>query len=177
MKAVFISTDNLKKRPTFVQANVEDSVLGATIYRVQDVMISPILGRKLYVRLVNAVLAGSGPTGLNVNEKILIEDYVIDCMMAGCEMRGVIHTTDQIRNKATGEANDEFLKPIDDDRSKMVRDTFRRDFDHYREILICYLRENYKLFPEYYSEGMPGFDCCRADRPDSGTAFRNIHFP
>lgn len=177
MDAVLISTDSLKKRPTFIQANVEDSILRATIYRVQDVMISPILGRKLYERLCDAIKADSTgqPGGLNNNEKILINKYIVDLIMVGCEQRGVIHTTEQIRNKTTGENNDEAIKAIDRDRQKDLQAVFGWDFEHYRQLLICYLKENYRLYPEYYQPGEPGYCYCQ-DRPDNGLPFQKIHF-
>lgn len=177
MEAVLISAEALKKMPTFLQANIEDSIVRAAIYRTQDVMISPILGRNLYRRLCAAVKADhdGAPGGLNADEKKLINTMISDCLMAACEMRGVLHTTDQIRNKATGETNDEYLRAIEDKRMEKLMHTFRRDFDHYREELICYLKENYRLFPEYYSDGMLGA-CCIQGRKDNGRAYRNIHF-
>ena len=178
MESVLISTDSLKKRPTFIQANVEDSILRATIYRVQDVMISPILGMKLYKRLCEGIKADSNgaPTGgLTANEKILINEYIVDAIMVGCEQRGVIHTTEQIRNKATGENSDETMRAIDRDRQKDLQTVFGWDFEHYRQKLICYLKENYRLYPEYYQQGEPGYCYCQ-DRSDNGIPIQKLHF-
>lgn len=177
MRSAFISTDYLKKNG-FVHGNVEDSVLKPVILRVQDTMVKPILGRSLYDRLKLAVYntENSLPNGLTADETTLLNDYIAPLMLAASEIRTVVHTTIEIRNKATGKTRDEYLNPVDKEESKFVRDVLRQDFEWYRQEIICYLKDNYLLYPEYYEEGMPGHCFCIATRPDKGISYRNLHF-
>lgn len=168
-KVFFIDPNGLKNHPSFIQKNIEDSVLSPTILRVQETMIRPILGQRLYARLVQGV----NDNDLNADEQTLITDYLIDAIIAGCEMRVVVHTTKRIRNKGTGNIQDESFKPLADVDAKPLKDLLRSDFDVYREAIICYLKENYLLYPEYYAEGEPGYCYCEV-KPDQGKPYKNI---
>lgn len=177
MRSAFISAEYLKKNG-FVHGNVEDSVLKPVIQRVQDTMVKPILGRSLYDRLNTAVYntQNSLPDGLTADETTLLNDYIAPLMLAAAEIRTVVHTTIEIRNKATGTTRDEYLNPVDTEQSKFIRDTLRQDFEWYRQQIVCYLKDNYLLYPQYYEENMPGHCLCNSGLPDGGRSYRNIHF-
>lgn len=168
-KVYFIDPNGIKQHPTFIQKNIEDSILGPTILRVQETMIRPILGQRLYARLVEGV----DNNDLNAYEQTLISDYLIDAIIAGGEMRSVVHTTKRIRNKGTGNIQDETFRPLPDNEAKPLKDLLRSDFDVYRESIICYLRDNYLLYPEYYADGEPGHCYCEI-KPDRGRPYKNI---
>lgn len=176
MRSVFISTEYLKKNG-FVHGNVEDSVLKPVIQRVQDTMVEPVLGRSLYIRLKEAVYntENSLLDGITANEQILLDEYIAPLMLAAAEIRTVVHTTIEMRNKATGTTRDEYLNPVDKDQSKFIRDILRNDFEYYRQAIICYLKENYLLYPEYYEENMPGYCYCQGV-PDKGKPYVNFNF-
>lgn len=165
----FIDPDGIKSRPTFIQSNIEDSVLAPAILRVQDTMIRPILGQRLYERLVQGVDAGD----LNADEERLINDYIIEAIVVGCEIKSVVHTTKRIRNKGTGTISDEAFRPLEDQSAKVLKDELRADFEVYRQKIVCYLKDNYLLYPQYYAEGEPGHCYCEI-RPDKGYAYKNI---
>lgn len=165
---VFISADNLKKLG-FVQSNVETELLKTTIYRVQKSMIRPLLGRSLYDRL----LSGIENNSLNTDEQRLIDDYIIDCIVCAADFRATIHTTIQIRNKTTGITQDQNQQPLQKD-DKRLEDVLRKDYEVARHDLICYLRDNYRLYPEYTDPGMPGCELCHPEA-DKGSPYKTLH--
>lgn len=165
---VFISTDDLKKQG-FVQGNVEDSLLKSTIFRVQKSMVRPLLGRALYNRL----LSGIENNDLNNDERFLIDEYIIDCIVCASDFRATIHTTVQIRNKTTGITQDQNQQPLQEN-DKRLENVLRKDYEVARHDLICYLRDNYRLYPEYTEPGMPGCELCHPN-PDKGSPFKTLH--
>lgn len=168
-KVYFISPDGLKSHPSFIQKNIEDSVLAPTILRVQDTMICPIIGQRLFNRLV----AGVNDNDLTTAEETLINDYLIDAIIVGCEMGAVVHTTKRIRNKGTGNIQDEAFRPLEDASAGRLTDKLRADFEVYRQRIICYMKDNYLLYPEYYESGEPG-ECYCEIQPDRGKVYKNV---
>lgn len=178
MKAVFISTEVLKLQPGFIQRNVEDSVLAAVIYRAQNLFIKPLIGRKLYERLMDGIYNDFNglPGGLTIAEKKLLNEYIMDCLICACEIKAVIHTTLEIRNKGTGKTRDEYLDPADHSDSKFLRDELRKDFDSFKLELISYLRDNYTLYPQFYAYGEPGHCYCTESNARKAQPKVNFNF-
>lgn len=173
-RVVFITADFLKKGG-FVQSNVEENLLSAVIYRVQKSMVRPLLGRKLYNRL----LEGIRDSNLTSDESFLIDEYILDCIICASDFRSVIHTTYEIRNKTTGITLDQNQRPVTTDEGKILRDILRSDYEVARHDIICYLRNNSTLFPEYNSldsTTLCGCKVCSDEIPDRGKPFKQIYF-
>lgn len=142
MRAVLINAYDLKQRG-FIHSNVEDSILEPTIYRVQDTMIEPLLGCDLFRRLIQGIEDGD----LTTDERTLIDDYVVDCIVAACDWRSVDQTTWEIRNKGTGVTRDEYLTPVNQSDAGRFQNRLIKDFEYYSARLKKYLCENSSLFP------------------------------
>lgn len=180
MKAFLINAYDLKKK-SFIQGNVEDSILVPLIRVVQDTMIEPIIGTLLFNRLLEGIEADN----LNSDESDLMENYVIPCIAMGCNIEAVMQTTFQIRNKTTGVNNDETIKGASLSEVARVEDNYRSKFEFYRLKLIKHLKFNSNLFPEYmqYFDGNSLFPCLdefgfvsEGIKPDSGTSSVNVRF-
>ena len=172
-RIVFVTADFLKKGG-FVQSNVEENILSTVIYRVQKSMVRPLLGRALYDRL----LVGIRDSDLNTDEEFLINEYILDCIICASDFRSVIHTTYEIRNKTTGITQDQNQRPVTTDESKILRDILRTDYEVARHDIICYLKENSTLYPEYndISVSLCGCSLCSNQIPDRGKPFKQIYF-
>lgn len=172
MRQALITPYALKERG-YIHSNVEDSILRVVIQRAQDIMIEPITGTRLFKRLLN----GIDNEDLNANETILLDDYIFDLIASGCDYKSVSATTYEIRNKATGTTNDEFLKPVSETQLNDFEDGLRSDFEFYRQRTIMYLREKYQLFPELY-EYTNEQNCLENNKilPDKGKPNKSLYF-
>lgn len=176
--AFLISAYNLKEL-SLIHGNVEDSILTPTIRIVQDTTIEPIIGTSLYTRLLEGIDAND----LNADEVLLMDSYIIPVLAMGCNSETVLTTTYQLRNKATGITNDEWLKGASESEINRIQDNFRSKLEHYRQKLINYLKFNSGLYPEYneyFSSPDAFFDCLtfgtEGIAPDRGQPKVNISF-
>lgn len=176
--AFLISAYNLKEL-SLIHGNVEDSILTPTIRIVQDTVIEPIIGTSLYTRLLEGIDAND----LNADEVLLMDSYIIPVLAMGCNFETVLTTTYQLRNKATGITNDEWLKGASESEINRIQDNFRSKLEHYRQKLINYLKFNSGLYPEYneyFSSPGAFFDCLtfgtEGIAPDRGQPKVNISF-
>jgi hypothetical protein len=176
--AFLISAYNLKEL-SLIHGNVEDSILTPTIRIVQDTVIEPIIGTSLYTRLLEGIDADD----LNADEILLMDSYIIPVLAMGCNLEAVLNTTYQLRNKATGITNDEWLKGASESEINRIQDNFRSKLEHYRQKLINYLKFNSGKYPEYneyFSSPDAFFDCLtfgtEGIAPDRGQPKVNISF-
>jgi hypothetical protein len=176
--AFLISAYNLKEL-SLIHGNVEDSILTPTIRIVQDTTIEPIIGTSLYTRLLEGIDAND----LNADEVLLMDSYIIPVLAMGCNLETVLTTTYQLRNKATGITNDEWLKGASETEINRIQDNFRSKLEHYRQKLINYLKFNSGKYPEYndyFSSPDAFFDCLtfgtEGIAPDRGQPKVNISF-
>lgn len=144
MNAYLINSYNLKIKG-YIHENVDDSILSTLIIRVQDTMLMPIIGTRLFKRL----LEGVNNDDLNADEVTLVDDYITPFIVSACDYRSVNALTYQIRNKTVGITTDEHIRGVDSNEREDFKDDLRKDWQHYRNQLIGYLKDNYTLYPEY----------------------------
>ena len=82
MGAFLTDIDSIKERG-FVNKNVENNIITTTLRRVQDTMLLPILGTTFFKRL----LQGVEDSDLTVNETTLLNDYILDFLVACVDYR------------------------------------------------------------------------------------------
>lgn len=170
-KAHFLSAATLKKLPTFIHGNIEETQLRAVIDRAQDTVIRPLLGKTLNTRLE----LGVKDNNLTDDEKLLVTEYIIPALTVVCEIRAALHTTIEIRAKAAGKSSDEYMRAAEAKDLKNLQDQLQNDLEVYKTDLVCYLTENYEKYPQYYATGEPGCGLC-AGRPESAAPKRSVMF-
>jgi hypothetical protein len=155
MNANLITTAKVKDI-SYIDKNVEDSILKITIQRVQDNIIQPIIGTSLYKRLLAGIIAND----LNSDEDTLLNDYIAPCIASACDYKIIYPNIYKTRNKTVGANRDE------------LRNEYRKDFEPYRLALIGFLKDNETLYPEYYNW------VCSFENiaPDKGKTKTNIRF-
>jgi len=173
LKAPFFIDLDTVKSVGFNNKNVENSLLATVLRRVQDVVLKPVIGRKLYKRLCEGIrnTAANVPGGLNANETILLQDYISHFLIASIDVRSVNALRLELRSKTSGKSHDEYIEPLTESESLMMSDDLRRDREVYRDDLIDYLKKNSDLYPEYENP-----DCGINGRPDRGAPKTNIRF-
>lgn len=136
--------ENLKRR-SFVEGDVNDEKLKVMLQRVQDRYIEPILGTPLYKKVLNDIDTDS----LVGNYEVLVKDYVLNVVYSAVDIKAATHQNFKIRNKNVGIADDEYTRANTVEENNNLQDELDKDFWFYKNRLIGYLKENYKLFPEY----------------------------
>lgn len=139
-----VDIETLKKR-SYINSDVNDEIVRVTLKRVQDRYLEPAIGSPLFKRL----LTGVRDSDLNTDEVYLIENYILDFLCVGCELKSSTHNNWKIRNKAVGTANDEHVNSNNVSEFNNYRDELRKDLSFYKNKLIGYLTDNDGKFPKY----------------------------
>lgn len=167
MNSYLIDLDTLKKR-SFVNSNVENSVLNRVLEVVQDVMLLPILGTSFFNRLVTGVKDNN----LTVDETDLLNDYIAPYLISAVELEAVYPVLIEIRAKTVGKSGDQYITPLSQSDSIAYQDKLRSYEQSYRSKLIGHLKDNQTTFPTYDE-----YECSRENvKPDCGEARTNIRF-
>lgn len=164
-KANLISADALKNLG-LIQDNARDSIIDVVITRVQDVVVQSILGTQLFRRLKQGVIDND----LNANETELLDDYVAPLMVAYCDRKALKALTFELRAESAGKAKDEHLEPLQTSDLKFMWEDINQDAEHYRQMLIGYLKDNCDLFPEYNTE--TNYEDIKSDKGQTRTRVR-----
>lgn len=141
------------KDQSMIHSNVQDGKLKNILWRVQETEIHPILGTKLYKKLLDDIQAynnGSAPsTPIPADYKTLLDEYVLPCLIAYVEYRSIPRLNSKILAKGVGRNNDEYLSTADKQAEVDLQDEYKTDAIHFRNVLISYIRTNLTLFEEY----------------------------
>ena len=142
--AAFISTKTLVDN-SYINGNVEDSILRVLIDRTQRAAIEPLIGTSLYNRLTEGIIAND----LNANEKKLLDQYISHVMYTTCDVRAVVAVTYQTRNKAVNKGTYPTAQPVQLTEVTKVTEEMRTDVTVAKTRLVGYLLDNCELYPEY----------------------------
>lgn len=142
VRKYFINVEKLKQLG-MIELNVESGKLSNILYRCQERDIKPVLGKDLYNKLLedieNETLTG--------DYKELVDDYIIDYLIASVEKKSVWHINMKIREKGTGRSNDEYVSQSTMSDDNDLRDELSKDKTAFKQNLIDYLEAS--EFPEY----------------------------
>ena len=168
MGAFLTDIDSIKERG-FVNKNVENNIITTTLRRVQDTMLLPILGTTFFKRL----LQGVEDSDLTADETTLLNDYILDYLVACVDYRIVKPLSYEIRSKVVGQARDEHIQPASQSQINELEDSLLEDVNVYRNKLIGYLKDNCTLFPTY-NEYLCTFETIAPDKGETRTRIRFI---
>lgn len=130
----------------YTNINTDTKKLLPIIAAVQRTRIEPVIGTTLYNKLI-ADIKGSGLSG---DYKELMDDHILPTMIAYCDWKAVIHTTNQITNKTTGRNSDEHIQSNTDQQNRGLQDELLADAKTYEKKLKAYLCDKWEDFPELY---------------------------
>jgi len=167
VKTYFCSPEFLKNN-SFVNGNVEDSIVKVAMQRVQRNNIEPLLGTALYNRILDDIknddLAG--------DYEVLLDEYILPVFIAYCEHKIAPHVNTEIRNKAVGKSGDNDITPATDGELGRLRGHFLNDAKVLELKLVGYLKQNADLFAEYTT----GNDGADKIKPTGGGNYGNVTF-
>lgn len=152
---LFISVQSIKDR-TGLHSNVDEKLVLPEIKTAQDMYILPALGTALYNRLETGVDSNN----LTANELILINDYLVDCLIYYVMAELPMGLSYQFYNKGLlRKQGDNTENPSMQDMID-VANRYRARAEFYKERMIKYLRQNQQLYFEYLNFGS-GIDTIR----------------
>ncbi len=95
---LLISVDILKER-TDMHGNIDPKLIYPHIKFVQDAYIKKVLGTALFDKLQTIIDDGTISSGGNVDYKLLLDEYIIDCMVWYCKSEMSVDISFQFWNK------------------------------------------------------------------------------
>ena len=154
---LFISVETIKDR-SGLHNNVDEKLILPEIKTCQDMYILPALGTSLYERLQDGVNCGN----LNCNEKSLLDDYIVDCLINYVLSELPQGLSYQFYNKGlVRKSSDNTELPSMQDMID-IANRYKARAEFYKQRLIKYLKQNQTLYPEYLNYGA-GYDAIKPE--------------
>jgi hypothetical protein len=147
-EVLFISESYLRDM-SMVGGNVQNNVLTSAIRKAQTIKIQSMLGKQLYDKLTDDIVAAGSITGLTGNYLILMESYIVPTLTSWALYESIMPLTLKITNKGISRAQDSYTEGIDLETMKYIRNDAKNEAEWNGERLINYLVNNTSLFPEY----------------------------
>jgi len=129
----------------FINSNIDTNKLKPIILRTQKLRIEPILGTTLFDKL-QADVEGASVSGIY---KTLLDDYVLDCLIAYCDWSYSFHGRNQMTNKTVGANNDQYISSNPVSENNDLRDQLIKEAKQFERKLIGWLQDNRTDIPEY----------------------------
>jgi len=133
------------KDRTALHSNVDDKLIYPEIKTIQDMVMMPMLGSKLFVKLQNDIAANT----LAGNYKTLVDSYLIDamCWLVVSEVIGSINyqiwNTGLTTTNADKSTNPNLLE------INLLKSKYKQRAEHYMKRARLYILQNGGLYPEY----------------------------
>jgi hypothetical protein len=154
---LFISVQTIKDR-TGLHANVDEKLVLPEIKTAQDMYILPALGSALYNKLQSGIEANT----LSANEVILLDNYIVDCLVYFVMSELPMGLSYQFYNKGLlRKSGDNTENPSMQDMID-VANRYRSRAEFYKQRMIKYLKQNNNLYYEYLNFGS-GIDSIKPD--------------
>lgn len=135
MEIVYLISIEELKEFGFMHGNVEDSMIAPCLNIVQDTHLMPLLGSKLFDRLIQSVIDGDTTT----DEAELIGKYIKPVLVRGVDKELVTPLIFQTKNTGVQRLNpDQVVQITQNERSTLIGQ-YQSYYDAYAKELIRYL--------------------------------------
>lgn len=163
MAKVFLISEKTLKQNSIINNNVDGMYILPAIEYAQDAGLQPLIGTKLYNKLMNLVEDGSisGAT----DYKFLLDEYVTPYLLNKVTADIQVPLSFKLRNQGVvQQTGDNTYVPSMKDIQYVIQH-YQNQADFYGNRLSDYLRANNTKYQEYYS-----IDSC-ADIPSNPSAY------
>lgn len=168
MARVFLISTATMKKNSVVNNNVDDMYLLPSIEIAQDAGLQPLIGTKLYNKLMDLV-EDSSITGAT-EYKYLLDEYIAPYLINKATADIIIPLSYKMRNQGVVQQTSEYTYSPSLKDTQYVIQNYENKANFYGNRLSDYLKANRSKFPEYCS-----IDSC-ADMPsDSGSYKTGIY--
>ena len=164
MNNVLLISEKTLKQTTFIPENLDAGYLTQPIVYAQDQLIQPVLGGKLYKRLLDGVKEDN----LTENELTLLTDYIQPVMVNQVLSDIVMEISFKVRNLGVVTTSDTNVNNASMKDCQYLQQMYADRAAFYVNRLEEYLRCNQNLFKPYYPT------CCPKDgmKTDTGVTYR-----
>lgn len=152
MAKVYLIDNRYIERYGFINTNIDPKKLNPIIFRAQKTRLEPVLGTTLYDKIIDDFDGydpddpSTGPQGLY---KTLLDDYILDFLVAWVDWAYTFHGTYQMTNKTVGRNRDEHIESNSTENNNDVRDQILKDAKQFERKMIGWLQDNKDDIPEY----------------------------
>lgn len=177
IKNTFLISPNSVKASTYLNANVDDGMLGAAIREAQEVHLQSITGSELLYKLqelvYNAITGNTDTIDDSENEcyRELLDCYITPYMEQKVQAVLALMVAYKTRNLGVIHASDTNLNAPSINDVLLVQQRYNGVAAKYATALSKYLCQNKPCFPELTSEGC---NCTPYVAPQIGKTFVNI---
>lgn len=133
------------KERTALHTNVDDKLIYPEIKAIQDMVMMPMLGSQLFIKLQNDIAANT-LTGVY---KTLMDSYLLDamCWLVVSEVVGSINY--QVWNTGVTSTNADKTTNPTLAEINLLKSKYKQRAEHYMKRARLYLLQNSILYPEY----------------------------
>lgn len=163
MARVFLISEAALKKNSVVNNNVDGMYILPAIEFAQDSGLQPIIGTKLYNKLMD--LVEDGTIGNNEDYKYLLDEYVTPYLINKVTADIQIPLTYKLRNQGLVQNTSEYTYLPSMKDMQYVIQNYENKANFYGNRLSDYLKANRSKFPEYCSVD------CSADMPSNKNAY------
>lgn len=164
MARVFLISTATMKKNSVVNNNVDDMYLLPSIEIAQDAGLQPLLGTKLYNKLMDLV-EDSSITGAT-EYKYLLDEYITPYLINKATADIIIPLSYKMRNQGVVQQTSEYTYSPSLKDTQYVIQNYDNKANFYGNRLSDYLKANRKKFPEYCSVDSS------ADMPSDSGAYK-----
>ena len=144
-KVLLVSEQTLKKN-SVVNNNVDGMYLLPAIEYAQDAGLQPIIGTKLYNKLMDLVEDGSitEATDYKYLLDVFVQPYLLELVLSNI----IFEAAGTVRNAGLIQPSDNHFYQVDKENREILKDQHRQFASHYQRMLQSYIKENRDLFVE-----------------------------
>lgn len=150
MSVIWMSVSELKDK-SFIDENVNDKLIRASIKEAQEIYIRDLIGSGLYNELQTQTANNAATlTALN---RTLLNDYIRPCLMWYALVEGAYPLSIKIMGKGYQKRRSEFTDPATSEDVIADSNWARNKAEYYAQRVTKYLAENSSDYPLYLNPG------------------------
>ena len=164
MNEILLISEKTLKENGVINNNVDNMYIFPAIHYAQDAGLQPLIGTKLYNRLMDMV--EDGTIGNNEDYKYLLDEYITPFLLNKVTAEIQIPLAFKLRNQGVVQQTGEntYVPSLKD--MQYETQNYENKANFYSNRLSDYLRANRSKYPEYCS-----IDSC-ADMPSDSGAYK-----
>jgi hypothetical protein len=146
MSRVYLIPVDRVKELSYIDTNVDDTLISKASYNTQVTIIEPLIGSKFYNLLCDGVIANN----LSITNKSFITDYLWPILATGSEFLILKRLLLRLTNSSVVKDDNPNAKSVELFEVENLKSDTEELMKAYINKMQLYIRANSDLFPEYY---------------------------
>lgn len=148
MNIYLISEDTIKSE-SYVNDNLDSSLLLPSIQSAQDMHLQPLIGTNLYKKLMELIKTNSINDESNKHYKHLLDKYIRPFLMYAVQMDIQIPLAFKMRNAGIVQSNNEYVNNSYLNDVQSLKTYYEQKMNFYGIRMSDWLQANSNYIPEY----------------------------